>query len=345
MTAPRTVVPPIKCQGIKTKLVPWIRSVLPQQFDDEWNEHPLLIPPKADTPNSSTAWIEPFMGSGVVAFNIRPRHAVLSDSNPHIIDFYNAVSQKNITSQSIRRFLQKEGQELSRSKGEHYYHIRDRFNQQRDPTDFLFLNRSCFNGLIRFNHNGDFNVPFCRKPNRFSPAYITKIANQIQTISDIIDSADYQFICQDFSNAIQSANPQDIIYCDPPYIGRHADYFNGWNESQEKRLADLLAASPCKFILSTWRGNEFRENTFIDSLWSDFSVQTRPHFYHLGARESNRNPIIEALITNFDPTPPKAPEQPQEQSPIQTPSSVTPPPPITPAPTSVTPSPPPLIPP
>lgn len=303
MTTPRTVVPPIKCQGIKTKLVPWIRSVLPPEFDGGSVEHPLLVPPKVDVPDSRAAWIEPFMGSGVVAFNIRPKRAILSDSNPHIIHFYNAISQKKITARSARRFLWKEGQELSRSNGEHYYHIRERFNMHGDPIDFLFLNRSCFNGLIRFNHNGEFNVPFCRKPDRFSPAYITKIANQIQAVSDIIDAADYQFLCQDFSTAIHAAEPADIIYCDPPYIGRHADYFNGWNETQEKRLADLLTTVSCKFILSTWHSNAYRNNPFIHTLWSSFHVQTRPHFYHLGASEDNRNPILEALVTNFAPAP------------------------------------------
>ena len=74
MNANRTVVPPIKCQGIKTKLVPWIRAVVPSDFDGRW--------------------IEPFMGSGVVAFNIRPSRAVLADSNPHLVNFYAAIAEK-----------------------------------------------------------------------------------------------------------------------------------------------------------------------------------------------------------------------------------------------------------
>lgn len=293
MSAYRTIVPPIKCQGIKTKLVPWIRAVVPSDFDGRW--------------------IEPFMGSGVVAFNIRPKRAVLADSNPHIVNFYTAIVEKKITSTSIRRFLEKEGSALLRYGGQHYYTIRDRFNRYHDPMDFLFLNRACFNGLIRFNHDGNFNVPFCRKPGRFSQAYITKISNQVQAVSDILSLGDYEFICQDFSDTIGAAKYEDLIYCDPPYIARHSDYFNGWDEECEREMAALLSAASCRFVLSTWHSNDFRENRFIGSLWSDFQLLTRKHFYHVGAKEDNRNPMIEALLMNFDATLYEVPEEPVEQ--------------------------------
>ena len=293
MSAYKTIVPPIKCQGIKTKLVPWIQAVTPSDFDGRW--------------------IEPFMGSGVVAFNICPKRAILADSNPHLINFYTAIAEKTITSLTVRRFLEKEGSRLLDSGGDHYYTIRERFNRYHDPMDFLFLNRACFNGLIRFNRDGKFNVPFCRKPNRFSRAYITKIANQIQMASNILMLGDYEFICQDFSDTIGIAEHDDLIYCDPPYIARHADYFNGWNEKCERRMVNLLSSAPCKFIMSTWYGNNFRKNGFIDMLWSDFHLLTREHFYHVGAKEDNRNPMTEALLTNFNMTTYEAPKEEMEQ--------------------------------
>ena len=289
MNPRRLTIPPIKCQGIKTKLTLWIRSIVPPDFDGRW--------------------IEPFMGSGVVAFNIRPKQALLADSNPHLINMYQAISNGDITPASARQFLEAEGDKLRRSDGERYYVVRERFNKYHDPLDFLFLNRSCFNGMIRFNRKNEFNVPFCRKPDRFSKSYVSKICNQIQAVSDILRFGHYEFVCQDFSDTIRESNDQDLIYCDPPYIGRHTDYFNDWNEDLESALAKTLSSLRCKFILSTWHSNQFRENDLIESVWSGYNVLTRAHFYHVGAKEKNRNPILEALITNF---PAKFNETPKE---------------------------------
>jgi DNA adenine methylase len=279
MTAHRTLVPPIKCQGIKTKLVPWIKAVIPADF--------------------SGRWIEPFMGSGVVAFNVRPRKAVLADSNPHLIRFYQSVAKGKITAAITRQFLAKEGAELLRSDGEYYYTVRERFNQTGNPLDFLFLNRACFNGMIRFNQKGGFNVPFCRKPNRFAQAYITKISNQVQVISDSCAIGQYEFRCQDYAVSIAEAQQDDLLYCDPPYIDRHTDYFNGWDEENEQHLAKILAKTMTRFILSTWHSNQYRTNRFLDTVWNGYHFLTREHFYHIGAKENNRNSMTEALVTNF----------------------------------------------
>ena len=85
-------IPPIKSQGIKSKLVEWIKSNIENIHYDRW--------------------IEPFMGTGVVAFNIRPKKALLCDTNPHLINFYNAIKNKKITSSVVRKFLTKEGEKL-----------------------------------------------------------------------------------------------------------------------------------------------------------------------------------------------------------------------------------------
>jgi DNA adenine methylase len=153
--------------------------------------------------------------------------------------------------------------------------------------------------MIRFNKKGKFNVPFCRKPNRFAPAYITKICNQIQMIAEVCSYGKYRFICQNFPETVAIAEDSDVIYCDPPYIGRHVDYFNGWNEVDEQSLKSALDSSSAKFILSTWHSNEFRENVFLKTVWAEFHFLTREHYYHVGAKEKNRNPMTEALVTNF----------------------------------------------
>ena len=272
-------IPPIKSQGIKSKLVQWIASNIEGLEYDKW--------------------IEPFMGTGVVGFNIRPKKALLCDTNPHLINFYNAIKNKEITSAIVRNFLTIEGEKLLKSNGDYYYEVRQRFNETGNSLDFLFLSRSCFNGMMRFNRKGGFNVPFCRKPNRFAPALITKISNQVENISQIIDYGDYEFKIQDFKTTIKEAGENDLIYSDPPYIGRHTDYFNSWTEEDELSLKNELYNSKAKFILSTWLSNKYRTNDYIFSIWKDCFVATKEHFYHIGGKEENRNAIYEALLSNI----------------------------------------------
>ena len=272
-------VPPLKIQGIKTKLVPTIKKFLPEE--------------------KFNLWLEPFMGSGVVGFNVRPSRAIFADINPHIINFYNAIKSGDITSDIVRVFLQENGERLMKEGEKFYYFMRDRFNKFHSPLDFLFLNRSCFNGMIRFNKDFKFNVPYCHKPERFSRAYITKIVNQVWYIEECLKIYDWKFFCNPFEETISMSEVRSFIYCDPPYIGRHVDYYDSWDESSEKKLCTLLKESSSNFMLSTWDYNEFRTNEYINKIWSFCRKINCEHFYHVGAKEPNRHSMIEAILINY----------------------------------------------
>lgn len=82
-------IPPLKTQGIKTKLVPWIARCAAVDVD--------------------TVWVEPFMGSGVIGFNLAPKRAIFSDTNIHLIDFYRAIQNGELTAAGCRKFLESEG--------------------------------------------------------------------------------------------------------------------------------------------------------------------------------------------------------------------------------------------
>ena len=274
-------IPPIKIQGIKTKIVPLIAEL--ERCEEEGT------------------WYEPFMGSGVVGLNLAPKHAVFSDTNPYVIELYKQIKEDKINSYVVREFLEYEGEQLALKDEEHYYYIRDRFNESHNPLDFLFLNRSCFNGMIRFNKNYKFNVPYGHKPQRFAKAYVTKIVNQVRFLENKIRDKDWQFLCQEFSDTIDMAKDNDFIYCDPPYIGRHVDYYDSWDEEHELKLRDKLYTTGAKFILSTWDHNQYRKNEYIDSIWGECYKVTKEHFYHVGAKETNRNSMIEALLMNYNP--------------------------------------------
>lgn len=239
------------------------------------------------------------MGTGAVGFNIIPQRALMCDKNPHLVNFYNSILEGVITPESTREYLVREGAILAEKGEDHYYFIRDRFNSEHAPLDFLFVNRAGFNGMIRFNRKGGFNIPFCRKPTRFAQAYVTKISNQVAWVSRILAAKQFVFKCQDFAKTIAEAQSNDIVYCDPPYIDRHVDYFGGWDETHEKELHAALSSLPGHFIMSTWHHNDYRENEYIKTLWSEYDLLTREHFYHVGGFEKNRNPMVEALITNF----------------------------------------------
>lgn len=282
----KVFVPPIKSQGIKTKLVPWIMELAPK------------VPGK---------WVEPFLGTGVVAFNARYAKAILADTNPHIINFYKGVQDKTITPPLMKQYLEQEGELLSKADNdgyEHYLKVRSRFNSgEFSPYDFIFLSRAGFNGMMRFGSKGNWNIPFCKKPNRFSQAYITKIVNQVNLVSQIIQpEPNWSFYNKSFSDIIPLADKNDIIYCDPPYYGRHVDYYNGWTEKNEEHLFHLLSESKAKFILSTWHHNDWRENEMIKKFWNKFNIVTKDHFYHNGANLENRRTVVEALVCNFDNT-------------------------------------------
>ncbi len=278
----KVFVPPIKIQGIKTKLVPFIKQNI--VMDDD------------------SVWIEPFMGSGVVGFNVEPNKAIFADTNPHIINFYNQIKSGIITPHIAKSFLECEGKQLEKGDSEYYYTVRNRFNLEHDPLDFLFLNRSCFNGMIRFNKNYMFNVPYGHKPYRFDKSYVTKIVNQIAHIERLIHRHSWTFLCQSFEKTITMAKETDFIYCDPPYIGRNVDYYDRWDDQLERALHDLLYKSKAKFMLSTWDHTDYRSNEYLQSIWFDCEKTTHDHFYFIGAKEVNRKTVVEALLTNYHPS-------------------------------------------
>lgn len=273
-------VPPIKSQGKKTLLVGWIKETL-----DDLNK------------NENYLFIEPFVGTGVVGFNLAPKNAVFSDLNPHLINFYNGLKNNDFNSNDVKSFLTTEGGKLLVDE-KYYYEVRERFNKDSSPLDFLFLSRSCFNGMMRFNKKGKFNVPFCKKPTRFAQAYVTKITNQVLWLEKSMKENNWNFELSDFRTVMeQHKNNKDAIYyLDAPYVLRNADYFNGWGEDEELSLYTSLKEQQGQFILSTWYGNDFRKNPYIDKLWSEFEMLTKGHTYHVGAKVENRNEILEALI-------------------------------------------------
>jgi DNA adenine methylase len=153
--------------------------------------------------------------------------------------------------------------------------------------------------MIRFNKKNGFNVPYGHKPQRFSKSYITKIVNQVKHFEHKLKENDWMFVCQPFEDTIKLANDETFIYCDPPYIGRHVDYYDSWDEEREKKLHNALTNVRAKFMLSSWESSRYRYNPYIGKIWVDCYKITQEHFYFVGATEKNRNAVTEALLTNY----------------------------------------------
>lgn len=211
------VTPPLKWAGGKRWLVPRLREI--------WHSQ------------ASARLVEPFCGGLSVALGLDPARAILNDSNPHLINFYQQL-QNGLTVDLEMR-----------NESEAYYEARDHFNtlirEGRAATPegaqlFYYLNRSGFNGLCRFNQSGFFNVPFgkYRKIN-----YRTDFSRYARAIGA------WDFRCGDFGQLNLDAG--DFIYADPPYDVEFTTYSaGGFDWEDQERLAVALAKHPGPVVLS-----------------------------------------------------------------------------------------------
>jgi len=160
-------------------------------------------------PDFPGRYIEPFLGGGAAFFENRPQNAILSDANSRLIELYVAIRDQP---ELFKKHLHHHAREHC-----HDYYYRVRGKKCRKPVtraaQFLYLNRTCWNGLYRENLKGQFNVPIGTK----------------QTV--IFDTDDFgewssalqgtQIVNRDFEETINEAKPGDFLFVDPPYTVRH----------------------------------------------------------------------------------------------------------------------------
>lgn len=187
--------------------------------------------------NAHRRYVEPFCGGLAVVLGLQPRQALLNDINPHLINFY-----RHLQNGLQMRVAMRNDEKL-------FYRQRERFNRliregkaqsEEGAQLFYYLNRTCFNGLCRFNKGGDFNVPF----------------GTYKAINYARDFSDYATVFRqwEFSNqdvARLELQPEDFVYADPPYDVEFTTYSSGgfsWDD--QVRTARLLAAHPGPVVIS-----------------------------------------------------------------------------------------------
>nr|WP_305038056.1 Dam family site-specific DNA-(adenine-N6)-methyltransferase [Neorhizobium galegae] len=190
-------------------------------------------------PSATSRYIEPFLGSASIFFSLRPRVAFLSDANPRLIECYEQIRDE---SEAVQGLLT-EHQRLHST--EHYYFVRStKYETAAErAAQFLYLNRTCWNGLYRVNKRGEFNVPKGTKNSVVLPN------DDFFAVSKVLKVA--KISCCDFETALAEAKSDDLVYVDPPYTVQHN--FNGflkynenifsWSDQVRLRDAVIFAAS------------------------------------------------------------------------------------------------------
>ena len=152
----KMITSPVKTQGRKTRLVPWLSS-----FTDWYG---------------GGKWIEPFMGSCQVALAFAPTDgAIMCDDNPHLVRLCVGMRDGTVNRESVKAFMEKEGKSLRTDGKAHYVKVHDRFNRSHDPHDLLFLNHAGFNGLMRWNKSGRFNSSYGQRDAKFDRRFVSTL--------------------------------------------------------------------------------------------------------------------------------------------------------------------------
>ena len=281
--------PILKYRGGKSKEIPNFSSFIPKDFD---------------------TYFEPFLGGGAVFFHLAPQKAVINDINEKLIQFYlelqtnpTAVREQLDRLQALYEANQAEYEQLKaltpdervENKNEAlYYLIRDMYNH-KIPIEYLesviyfFINKTAYSGMIRFNAQGEYNVPFGRYKN-FNTRMITEDHQHLLANTDIHN--------EDYRAIFELANPDDFIFLDPPYDCIFSDYGNneyrdGFGEDSHRQLAQDFRNLGCPSLMvidATPLTREIYDGLIIGEYEKNYSVNIRNRF-NAGA--------MHLIITNY----------------------------------------------
>ena len=265
--------PIIKWVGGKTRLLPELIARMPDRFG---------------------RYYEPFAGGAALFFRVSPERAVLNDFNADLIGVYRSVRNDVddvIAHLERHRDLHSE---------EHYYATRTWWNNSRSPfadgaeraAAFIYLNKTCFNGLWRVNRAGEFNVP------------MGSYANPTICAPDALRAAQpllapTRLCCGDYRTAVAEAERGDFIYFDPPYVpltptASFTSYTaDGFGLEQQRELADtarILVARGCRVMLSN------SDVPLVRSLYGGFRIDSVECARAINSNATKRGKVGEVIV-------------------------------------------------
>jgi DNA adenine methylase len=235
---------------------------------------------------------EPFLGAGSLFFAIQPKRAVLSDANPHLIKCYEFVRDDW---EAVARYLKGHAARNSQS---YYYETRVRYNTSAysaaQAARFIYLNKTCFNGIFRVNRKGEFNVPYGWKE---PPAIPDR--QQLWKIAAALKGATLR--AASFATVLADVSPKDFLYLDPPYpplneTAYFTHYTTGrFNKIDQEWLAGWvrkLDAVGCLFMMTNADTDKIRR------LYRGFRFARLPVTRFLTCK-SARYKVRELVVTNY----------------------------------------------
>jgi DNA adenine methylase len=265
--------PVIKWVGGKTKLLPALTARLPARFD---------------------RYFEPFAGGAALFFRVAPERAVLADSNHDLIGLYTCLTK------DVAGVIRKLEYHRTAHSEAHYYATRTRWNDRElawtsadRAATFIYLNKTCFNGLWRVNRSGAFNVPI----GRYTDPPIC-VPDTLRAASTVLSRATLR--CGDYRSAVADARRGDFLYFDPPYdpVAPTANFTSyttdAFGAEHQRALADTardLVARGCHVMLSN------SDTPFIRSLYKGFQIDRVKCARAINSNASRRGDVDEVIMT------------------------------------------------
>lgn len=277
----------------------------------------LLKEIRAKYPHKIKKYCEPFVGGGAVLFDIlntaQPKEVLINDINPELINTYNQI--KTNSQKLIKHLFELQENYRIATEGERkdlFYLKRDQYNnfiinkKESDNIEkaalFIFLNKTCFNGLYRVNSKGLFNVPF----NNAKNPLICDVQN-IENCSNVLQNVRIQV--GDYSTCNSFIDKTTFVYIDPPYRPiTETSAFTSYNENnfedaQQIELGKFIRNIAQKGALVVASNsdpkNTNQDDTFFDDLYSDFEIERVFASRMVNANAQKRGAINELLITNI----------------------------------------------
>jgi len=293
----RIAKPFLKWAGGKSQLINEIEQVLPNNLAEK-----------------KFTYIEPFVGSGAILFwmlanSPKLEKAVINDVNEDLINVYKIIAANPEELISVLEILQNEFHSLEGNEDNkklYYYQKRELYNtRSSDRTTqaalFIYLNRTCFNGLYRVNKKNYFNVPMggYKKPTICDKENILAVSNALQKV---------EILSGDFEQTLHFAGKETLFYLDPPYkplsLTSHFNSYNKleFNDEEQIRLKNFclkIDSLGYNWILSNSdvRGID-PNNNFFDELYSEFNIKRVEARRSINSNPEKRGSLKELLITN-----------------------------------------------